>query len=83
MSKQRPRRRSPEAIALRTWLFEHDRTQRWLADKLGVAESTVSNLFSGRKRPDDRQRRIVLRLTGIDLDPSGPPVDGSERVGAA
>jgi transcriptional regulator with XRE-family HTH domain len=53
--------------AIRVWLAQHDKTQRWLAGKLQITEPRMSDILSGQAAPSDDVRRRLAKLTGIDL----------------
>lgn len=53
--------------AIRVYLAQHDKTQRWLADKLGVHESFLSDVIGGRRPLSEKVADDLQRLTGIDL----------------
>lgn len=53
--------------AIRVWLAQHDKTQRWLAGKLQITEPRMSDILSGQAVPSDDVRRRLAKLTGIDL----------------
>lgn len=59
----------PGADLLRAFLTdpEHpDRSQAWLADKLGISQPSVSGWLTGKSRPEDAHREALEILTGID-----------------
>lgn len=45
-----------------------NRSQVWLADKLRVAESTVSNWLSGRNSPSDAMKDEIAEVFGVDVE---------------
>lgn len=45
-----------------------NRNQIWLAERLGVAESTVSNWISGRNSPNDAMKDDIAALFGVDVE---------------
>lgn len=53
--------------AIRVWLAQHDKTQRWLAGKLHISEPRMSDILSGHATPSDDVRKRLLALTGIDV----------------
>jgi plasmid maintenance system antidote protein VapI len=52
---------------VRVWLAQHDKTQRWLAEQIGIAEPTLSLALSGERAMTDTIRDGILRVTGIRL----------------
>lgn len=62
---QQPRPAAAKRVLV--WLVENEQSQRWLADKLGISESLVSNILNGRRPASEKVREGVLRLTGVDL----------------
>lgn len=59
-------------IAVRTWLVQHEKTQGWLAAKVGIADGRLSKVLAGVDRPSERVRKEIRRITGVDvLDPEG------------
>jgi len=53
--------------AVRMWLAQHDKTQRWLAGKLQITEPRMSDILSGHAAPSDDVKKRLAKLTGIDL----------------
>ena len=53
--------------AIRIWLAKHDKSQRWLADKIRVSPPRLSDILSGRLTPTDDERKRLLKVTGIDM----------------
>jgi len=51
--------------AVKVWLAQHDRTQAWLAAKLGISESTLSKIISGNLQPALDVAVRIEELTGI------------------
>jgi transcriptional regulator with XRE-family HTH domain len=49
-------------------LLEKRLRQREVADRIGVAESTVSDWINGDKRPTRRSLRAVAEALGVDRD---------------
>ena len=52
---------------VRVWLAERDLTQRWLADAIGVSESTLSLALSGGREMTNEIRYDIARITGLKL----------------
>ena len=52
---------------VRVWLAGRELTQRWLADALGVSESTLSLALSGDREMTDEMRDRIFRITGLRL----------------
>ena len=52
-------------VAVRMFLASQDKRQWWLAEQVGVDESTVSRWLSGRAEPTEKQAERLERITGI------------------
>lgn len=52
---------------LKQWLENHNHSQRWLADALGVTEQQVSSWVAGKHRPDDLYAFAIERLTAGEV----------------
>ena len=52
---------------VRVWLAQNDKTQRWLADEIGLSETTISLALAGKRDLTDSIRDGVMRVTGIRL----------------
>jgi len=59
-------------------LFEQDKSRTWLASKLGISETSLSNLLNGmtvertyakrlRNKPDANHAAEIVRLLHLDL----------------
>lgn len=53
--------------AIRVWLAEHNKTQRWLASECRVDDSMLSKVLGGYRPPTDELADKIQRKTGIDL----------------
>jgi DNA-binding transcriptional regulator YdaS (Cro superfamily) len=55
---------------LKAWMSEQPkkRTQKWLADQLGVSPPSVFAWLKGRSRPEPPSRTAIEALTGIPVD---------------
>jgi transcriptional regulator with XRE-family HTH domain len=53
--------------AVKVWLIHQEKSQRWLAGKLGVSDATLSKILTGRVSPSPLTLRRLQRVTGIDL----------------
>lgn len=53
--------------AIRVWLAEHDKTQVWLAFKIGMDEGRFSKMLSGYMAPSEDVADKLLKVTGIDI----------------
>jgi hypothetical protein len=42
------------------------RSQKWLADIVGIAQPSISGWMSGRSRPEPHHREVLHRVLGID-----------------
>jgi len=58
--------RSEGARRLGEWLAERGRSQRWLADVLGVRQSAVSQWISGVHTPSLRHRIMLSGIAAIE-----------------
>lgn len=56
---------SKAAVALRAWLSAHGKSQTWLAEKLDVAQVTISHWLLGRNVPRTGQTHAIQRVTKI------------------
>ena len=54
-----------DAAALWQRLDQLDRSQAWLAKKMGVSPAYVSMLVNGSRAPSARIRRRMLRVLGV------------------
>ena len=54
-----------DAAALWQRLDQLDRSQAWLARKLGVSPAYVSMLVNGSRAPSKRIRKRMLRVLGV------------------
>jgi plasmid maintenance system antidote protein VapI len=54
---------------VRTWLAQHDKTQRWLAARLGISESQLSLVLSGARTLTDDLNARLFTATGLRLRP--------------
>lgn len=53
--------------AVRMWLAQHDKTQRWLAGRLKISEPKLSDILSGHAAAPDGVRKQIAKVTGVDL----------------
>lgn len=53
--------------AIRVWLAERDKTQRWLAREVRVTEPRLSEILSGARVVHDDEAVRIKHLTGIDI----------------
>lgn len=63
-------RKAPETIAelVELKLFENKMTQAKLAEKLGIGKSKVSEILSGKRKPDISFLKEIHRVLKIDAD---------------
>jgi len=47
------------------WLYQHGRTQAWLADKVGVSSNYVTMILSGTRTPSLRVAKRLQEVTWI------------------
>lgn len=59
------RSRTPLGDRLRIWLRHRGRRQRWLANELGIADSTVCDWIAGRYSP--RQDLLEQACDALDV----------------
>ncbi len=52
---------------VRVWLAEQDKTQNWLAHKLGISSALLSLILDGYREPTDKVVARIHKLTGIDI----------------
>jgi antitoxin component HigA of HigAB toxin-antitoxin module len=52
---------------VRTWLARHDRTQRWLAQRLGISQSQLSLVLAGKRTLTDDLAQKFATTTGLRL----------------
>ncbi len=43
----------------------HDKSQAWLAEKLGISTAYMSDIMNGRRKPDKQIKPIEAVLAGI------------------
>lgn len=66
MKLSRPRIRVPgDRLGIKVWLYQHGRTQAWLADKIGVSSNYVTMILSGTRTPSLRVAKRLQEVTGI------------------
>ena len=56
----------PEIVALK--MFEHKMNQTKLAEELGLGKSKVSEILSGRRKPDIPFLKGIYKVLNIDAD---------------
>lgn len=52
---------------VKQWLVENDKTQAWLAQKMGVAPSLISQLFNGSRKLQSNQIEKISQITGLTI----------------
>jgi transcriptional regulator with XRE-family HTH domain len=52
---------------VRTWLASHDKTQRWLARRVGISESQLSLILSGQRTLTPEVKKGVYAITRLRL----------------
>lgn len=57
-------------IAVRLWLTEREKTQGWLAEKVGISAAHLSDVLNGAERPSAEVRKAIKRITGVDVMPT-------------
>ena len=53
---------------LTTWLIEHDKTQKWLAEQLGCTPGLVSQWCTGRTVPTVDWIERLSEVTGMPIE---------------
>lgn len=53
--------------AIKGWLGSNDKNQRWLASKLGISESLLSDVLSGYRDATKDVADDIQKITGIDI----------------
>ena len=53
---------------LRAWLEENDKTQEWLASKIGATQGSVSHWCIGRYKPGAEMLLALSEITGLTLE---------------
>lgn len=53
--------------ALRVWLAQHEKTQEWLAFKVGIDHTLLSRVLAGYRPISDDLAIRIERVTGIDI----------------
>ena len=61
-------------LRLKLWRFQQGLTQHQAARRLGIGESTLAILESGRLRPTAQQLQTLRRTFGADTDRLFEPV---------
>ena len=67
---------------LRAWLKEHDKTQEWIASRLGTHQTNVSAWMLGRPVPLD-MALAIRRITKIPVEDWVVPSAPSKTRGVA
>ena len=52
---------------LKEWLFKKGKTQKELAESLGVTLATISNIINNRYNASDRLKFKIKNKTGVSL----------------
>lgn len=68
---------------LRLALLHAERTQRSLAEELGVSEPVMSRYVNGLHPPKDLKREIARRLRRTGADLGWPEIDDSDDLQVA
>jgi transcriptional regulator with XRE-family HTH domain len=77
-----------EVSNLESVLHEQGRTQRWLADRVGVSESLISKLLTGKRTISRELGERIGAAIGVpffvlfklhERDDSSPPVESQPR----
>jgi transcriptional regulator with XRE-family HTH domain len=56
------------AAAIRRILAEKNRTQNWLAQRVGTTSGYMSQMLAGHRHPSPKMRRAILKvLKGYDF----------------
>lgn len=53
-------------IKVRVTLAKHDKTQNWLADKIGISRPYMSDIMNGRRSPAKQINPIEMVLKELE-----------------
>lgn len=54
-----------DPLGIKVWLYQHGRTQQWLAERIGVTPNYVNMILSGARTPSLRVAKRLQDVTGI------------------
>jgi len=54
-----------DRLGIKLWLYQHGRTQSWLAEQVGVSSNYVTMILSGSRTPSLRVAERLQAVTGI------------------
>jgi len=63
---------------VKQWLSENDKTQGWLANKIGIAPSLISQLFSGNRKLQPSHIEGFSKITGLTISELAASKDSSQ-----
>lgn len=58
---------SPHRRVIRTWLAREEKTQRWLAARVGVSEAQLSLVLTGKRTLSAELHHKLFAATGVRL----------------
>lgn len=54
-----------DRLGIKVWLYQHGRTQAWLAEQVGVSANYITMILSGTRSPSLRVATRLQDVTGI------------------
>lgn len=63
---------------VKQWLAENDKTQVWLAKKIGIAPSLISQLFRGSRKLQHSHIEEFSKITGLTISELAASKDSSK-----
>lgn len=60
---------------LKRWLFEHEKTNRWIARELKIDETAVSQIANGKRFPTLKLAFRICRITETNMEDMWSYVD--------
>lgn len=58
----------PLKVRVRVWLAVNEKTQQWLAEQAGIANSNLSRILNGKAEPTLKQAITLAKITGIPVE---------------
>ena len=52
---------------LKEWLFKHKKTQKDLAESIGITKQTINNIINEHYKASDRVKYLIKEETGVEL----------------
>lgn len=63
------------------WMFDHDKTEREIADETGIPKGTIKRYIYDGGKPSAENAAILFRLTGLEMfSPVEDPVSATARL---